>query len=156
VKSVAKEFGRLDILVNNAGVFAGGAVNDSSADLSALERLFAVNVGGVTAAVRAAVPFLRQGGRIITIGSVAVKHSEHIEIALESCCRLFTVDLRQLRSHPLYGALKHGESHSVLGIKMVVQSSSMNVPTACTSPMTKWRVTCFLTATRTLLPSPES
>jgi 3-oxoacyl-[acyl-carrier protein] reductase len=71
VKSVAKEFGRLDILVNNAGVFAGGAVNDSSADLSALERLFAVNVGGVTAAVRAAVPFLREGGRIITIGSVA-------------------------------------------------------------------------------------
>ena len=49
VKSVAKEFGRLDILVNNAGVFAGGAVNDSSADLSALEHLFAVNVGGVTA-----------------------------------------------------------------------------------------------------------
>jgi hypothetical protein len=35
------------------------------------------------------------------------------------------------------------------------QSLSMNVPTACTSPMTKWRVTCFLTATRTLLPSPE-
>jgi hypothetical protein len=30
-----------------------------------------------------------------------------------------------------------------------------NVPTACTSPMTKWRVTCFRTATRTLLPSPE-
>jgi 3-oxoacyl-[acyl-carrier protein] reductase len=71
VKSVAKEFGRLDILVNNAGVFAGGAVNDSSTDLSALQRLFAVNVGGVTAAVRAAVPFLREGGRIITIGSVA-------------------------------------------------------------------------------------
>ena len=71
VKSVAKEFGRLDILVNNAGVFAGGAVNDSSADLPALQRLFAVNVGGVTAAVRAAVPFLHEGGRIITIGSVA-------------------------------------------------------------------------------------
>jgi hypothetical protein len=32
---------------------------------------------------------------------------------------------------------------------------SMNVPTACPSPMTKWRVTCFLTATRMLLPSPE-
>lgn len=71
VDAALSEFGRLDILVNNAGVFAGGAVNDSSADLSALERLFAVNVGGVTAAVRAAVPFLREGGRIITIGSVA-------------------------------------------------------------------------------------
>lgn len=71
VKTVAKEFGRIDILVNNAGVFAGGAINDSSADRAALERLFAVNVGGVTAAVRAAVPFMGKGGRIITIGSVA-------------------------------------------------------------------------------------
>ena len=35
------------------------------------------------------------------------------------------------------------------------RSLSMNVPTACTYPMTKWRVSCFLTATRTLLPSPE-
>ena len=71
VKSVAKEFGRLDILVNNAGVFAGGAVNDPTADLAALEREFAVNVGGVAAAVRAAVQFMGEGGRIITIGSVA-------------------------------------------------------------------------------------
>ena len=52
-------------------MFAGGAINDSSADRAALERLFAVNVGGVTAAVRAAVPFMGKGGRIITIGSVA-------------------------------------------------------------------------------------
>jgi 3-oxoacyl-[acyl-carrier protein] reductase len=71
VQKVAKEFGRLDILVNNAGLFAGGAVNDSAADRAALERLFAVNVGGVTAAVRAAVPYLHEGGRIISIGSVA-------------------------------------------------------------------------------------
>jgi len=71
VRKVAKEFGRLDILVNNAGVFAGGAVNDDAADRAALERLFAVNVGGVSAAVRAAVNYMREGGRIITIGSVA-------------------------------------------------------------------------------------
>ena len=31
----------------------------------------------------------------------------------------------------------------------------MNVSTACTCPMTKWRVACFITATRTLSPSPE-
>ena len=68
VRKVAKEFGRLDILVNNAGVFAGGAVNDDAADRAALERLFAVNVGGVSAAVRAAVNYMREGGRIITIG----------------------------------------------------------------------------------------
>jgi 3-oxoacyl-[acyl-carrier protein] reductase len=71
VRRVANDFGRLDILVNNAGVFAGGAVNDSATDRAALERLFAVNVGGVTAAVRTAVEFMGEGGRIITIGSVA-------------------------------------------------------------------------------------
>jgi 3-oxoacyl-[acyl-carrier protein] reductase len=70
VRKVAKEFGRLDILVNNAGMFAGGAVNDV-ADRAAFERLFAVNVGGVSAAVRSAVNYMREGGRIITIGSVA-------------------------------------------------------------------------------------
>ena len=71
VKKVADRFGRLDILVNNAGVFVTGAVNDPAADRAALEREFAVNVAGVAAAVRAAVPFLGEGGRIISIGSVA-------------------------------------------------------------------------------------
>jgi 3-oxoacyl-[acyl-carrier protein] reductase len=55
VKTVAKEFGRLDILVNNAGVFGGSPVQDPAADAAALEKLFAVNVAGVAAAVRAAV-----------------------------------------------------------------------------------------------------
>ena len=71
VKTVAKEFGRLDILVNNAGVFAGAVVHDREADPVVLEKLFAVNVTGVAAAVRAAVPLMGEGGRIITIGSVA-------------------------------------------------------------------------------------
>jgi 3-oxoacyl-[acyl-carrier protein] reductase len=71
VRRVAKDFGRLDILINNAGVFAGAAIDDTNADKAALQNLFAVNVGGVNAAVRAAVPFMGGGGRIITIGSVA-------------------------------------------------------------------------------------
>jgi 3-oxoacyl-[acyl-carrier protein] reductase len=75
VKTVAREFGRLDILVNNAGVFAGAEVNDSAADTEALANLFAVNVGGVAAAVRAAAPLMAEGGRIITVGSVAGEKS---------------------------------------------------------------------------------
>jgi NAD(P)-dependent dehydrogenase (short-subunit alcohol dehydrogenase family) len=54
VKTVAKQFGRLDILVNNAGVFTTGVVQDGANNGAELERLFAVNVGGVVAAVRAA------------------------------------------------------------------------------------------------------
>jgi 3-oxoacyl-[acyl-carrier protein] reductase len=70
VKTVAERFGRLDILVNNAGVFALGQVNDRANNLGELERLFAINVGGVAAAVRTAAPLMHDGGRIISIGSV--------------------------------------------------------------------------------------
>jgi 3-oxoacyl-[acyl-carrier protein] reductase len=71
VETVVKKFGRLDILVNNAGVFASGPVHDRTNNLAELERLFAVNVGGVATAVRTAAPLMPDGGRIISIGSVA-------------------------------------------------------------------------------------
>src|SRR5262249_28265120 len=51
-------------------VFALGAVNDPATDRAVLDRLFAVNVTGVVATVYAAVPHLKEGGRIISIGSV--------------------------------------------------------------------------------------
>jgi NAD(P)-dependent dehydrogenase (short-subunit alcohol dehydrogenase family) len=70
IQNVREKFGRLDILVNNAGVFESGAVGDSSADLAKLDREFAINVGGVVAATRAAAPLLPNGGRIINVGSV--------------------------------------------------------------------------------------
>ncbi|MCK6479336.1 MAG: SDR family oxidoreductase [Planctomycetes bacterium] len=69
VRAVLDRFGRLDILVNNAGVFVGWPVGDPAADGAALERLSSVNVAGVAALVRAAAPFLPEGGRIVTIGS---------------------------------------------------------------------------------------
>ena len=71
VKTVAQSFGRLDILVNNAGVFIGGLLGDESTPVTEFDRQFAINVGGVAAAVRTAVDIMRQGSRIINIGSVA-------------------------------------------------------------------------------------
>lgn len=69
IRDVVKRFGRLDILVNNAGVFEMGDVADDSVARK-IERQFAVNVGGVVAAVREAAKVLNEGGRIISIGSV--------------------------------------------------------------------------------------
>jgi 3-oxoacyl-[acyl-carrier protein] reductase len=75
VNSVVERFGHLDILVNNAGVFATGQVHDRANNLPELDHLFAVNVGGVASAVRAAAPLMSEGGRIISIGSVVGERS---------------------------------------------------------------------------------
>ncbi len=69
VKQVAERFGRLDILVNSAGVLFTGVVGDPASNIPAFDRQFAVNVGGVATAVRAAAPLMSEGGRIISIGS---------------------------------------------------------------------------------------
>ena len=69
VKAVVERFGRLDILVNNAGVAAFAMVGDPKADLAAIERIYAVNIMGVVAAIRAAAQVMGEGGRIITLGS---------------------------------------------------------------------------------------
>ncbi len=71
VEDVINAFGQLDILVNNAAVYVMGSVLDAAAHSDALDHQFAVNVGGVAAAVRAAAPFMKDGGRIINIGSGA-------------------------------------------------------------------------------------
>lgn len=70
VKTVHARFGRLDILVNSAGVFVTGVIGDPEADLAALARQQAINLDGVVAAVRAAVPLLSDGGRIVSIGTM--------------------------------------------------------------------------------------
>ncbi|RQO50637.1 SDR family oxidoreductase [Pseudomonas sp. KBW05] len=70
VRRVHEHFGRLDILVNSAGVFTMGMVGDPDADIAALDRQQAINLNGVVAAVRAAVPLMADGGRIVSIGTM--------------------------------------------------------------------------------------
>lgn len=70
VNTVHEHFGRLDILVNSAGVFTMGVVGDPDADIAALDRQQAINLNGVVAAVRAAVPLMADGGRIVSIGTM--------------------------------------------------------------------------------------
>lgn len=70
VRRVHEHFGRLDILVNSAGVFTMSMVGDPDADIAALDRQQAINLNGVVAAVRAAVPLMADGGRIVSIGTM--------------------------------------------------------------------------------------
>ncbi|KAA0083546.1 3-oxoacyl-ACP reductase FabG [Mycolicibacterium sp. P9-64] len=66
-EAVAK-LGGLDILVNNAGVAYIGDVE--TFPMEQFDRLVAINVRGVFAAIQRAVPHLGDAGRIINIGSI--------------------------------------------------------------------------------------
>lgn len=67
VDDAATALGGLDILVNNAGIARGGALADMS--LADIDALLNVNVRAVVLASQAALGHLKEGGRIISIGS---------------------------------------------------------------------------------------
>ena len=67
IADVVARFGRLDILVNNAGLFE--VLPLGGTEFAAVDRMIAVNVDGVVAAIRAAAPVMAEGGRIITMSS---------------------------------------------------------------------------------------
>jgi len=67
VDHTVKELGGLDILVNNAGVFVMGPLESFS--LADFDRTLAVNVRAVFVATQAAAKHMKEGGRIINIGS---------------------------------------------------------------------------------------
>ncbi|MEX3527021.1 MAG: SDR family oxidoreductase [Burkholderia sp.] len=71
----AAAFGGLDIVVVNAGILriadvAAFAVED-------LDQMLAVNVRGVFLSIQAALGHLKQGGRIVTIGSNTVERTNY-------------------------------------------------------------------------------
>ena len=67
VDAAVEALGGLDILVNNAGIGRYGATWEM--DLADIDALLNVNVRSVVLASGAAIPHLKQGGRIISIGS---------------------------------------------------------------------------------------
>jgi 3-oxoacyl-[acyl-carrier protein] reductase len=66
--------GRIDILVNSAGVFVTGVIGDPQTDYVALDKQIDINVKGVVSAVRATVPLMNDGGRIVSIGTTGSDH----------------------------------------------------------------------------------
>jgi len=68
VAEASQSLGRLDVLVANAG-FASLTPLEEAA-LEDFDRMFAVNVRGVFVAIQEAARRMKEGGRIITIGSI--------------------------------------------------------------------------------------
>ncbi len=67
VEKTVAAFGGLDILVNNAGTAIPAPFEDAT--LEDLDRVIAINLRGVFIATHAALKHLKDGGRIINIGS---------------------------------------------------------------------------------------
>jgi 3-oxoacyl-[acyl-carrier protein] reductase len=67
VERTVAELGGIDILVNNAGVFTLAPIDDFT--LADFDRTFAINVRAVFVATQSAVKHMKEGGRIINIGS---------------------------------------------------------------------------------------
>jgi len=65
-KTVAT-FGRLDVLVNNAGTAIPKTFEETT--LEEMDRIIDINIRGVFAATQGALKHMKDGGRIITIGS---------------------------------------------------------------------------------------
>ena len=67
VAKTVSTFGRLDILVNNAGTAIPKAFEEST--LEELDHMLNLNVRGILIATQAALKHIKDGGRIIMIGS---------------------------------------------------------------------------------------
>lgn len=67
VGQAVERYGPLQVVVVNAGIYKRGTID--TMPLAELDQMLAVNVRGVFLSVQASVPHLRDGGRVITIGS---------------------------------------------------------------------------------------
>ena len=67
VETVVATFGRLDVLVNNAGVAIPKKFEEAT--LEEMDRVIDINIRGVFVTTQAALKHMKNGGRIIMIGS---------------------------------------------------------------------------------------
>ena len=73
VARTVEAYGRLDVLVCNSGILTRGSIDAYS--LEDFDRMVAVNVRSVFAAAQAASHHMREGARIIVIGSIVANRT---------------------------------------------------------------------------------
>ncbi len=91
VEQTVAELGGIDILVNNAGVAVMAPIDDYRLD--DFDRTFAINVRGAFVAIQAAVRHMKEGGRIINIGSCNAERMPFIGGAVYSMSKAALVGM---------------------------------------------------------------
>lgn len=75
IEQVADQFGRLDVVIANAGLVPRWH-DTEDIDLDEWDRVFAVNVRGVVATIKHAVPLMKKnGGAIVAMGSLTSRRA---------------------------------------------------------------------------------
>src|SRR5207244_483636 len=69
MRRVQEQFGHLDILINNAGIIRDKSM--AKMEPAGWEDVIATNLSGVFHCCRAALPILRDGGRIVSVASIS-------------------------------------------------------------------------------------
>lgn len=111
VEQTVSHLGRIDILVNNAGIFAGGTLEEMTAEL--LDRTWAIDVRAVFVASQAAARHMGEGGRIITVGSALAERVPVPGLTLYAMCKAALTGLtrglaRDLGPRGITAAVVHG------------------------------------------------
>jgi 3-oxoacyl-[acyl-carrier protein] reductase len=93
VDKTAAEFGRLDILVNNAGIYDTKPIEQFS--VADFDRMVAVNLRAAFAGTKAAVAHMKDGGRVVSIGSGLAERMPFPGVAVYSMTKAAIAALMQ-------------------------------------------------------------
>jgi 3-oxoacyl-[acyl-carrier protein] reductase len=91
IQRVVHDWGRLDILVNNAGIAVATPTDRLS--LEEIDRLLAINTRAPFVATQYAVRHMREGGRVISIGSNLAERVLFTDLTLYSMSKSALVSM---------------------------------------------------------------
>jgi 3-oxoacyl-[acyl-carrier protein] reductase len=99
VHAAAEHLGGLDILVNNAGIFPMGPFAEVSMD--ELDHTMAIHAKSVFVATQAAVEYMKDGGRIVSIGSNLAERVPYEGVVLYSMSKAALVGFTRAAAREL-------------------------------------------------------